>query len=261
MKKILLVGQMNQSIENLNKSLTENFEVQLCSASVELIKGMAKISHPDLVILCLAGLTNLDNTIPDYFRSFQKELPVLIIGAGEECRRYKNYYDNKQFFFLVRPITQPTLIMKCNEILEVEEEEPKTQPQIAPKPVMPVTEKKLIMVVDDSSLSLRSIKAMLDQEYNVIVAMDGQKAIATIRNKKPDLILLDYEMPGWDGRRTLEAIRNDENIKDIPVMFLTGVKDKEHIAAVLKLNPAGYFLKPPEKDRIIEAIRKIFSDK
>lgn len=44
-------------------------------------------------------------------------------------------------------------------------------------------------------------------------------------------------------------------------MFLTGVKDKEHIAAVLKLNPAGYFLKPPEKDRIIEAIRKLFSDK
>lgn len=55
-------------------------------------------------------------------------------------------------------------------------------------------------------------------------------------------------------------IRADEKFKDIPVIFLTGVADKEHIAAVLKLKPNGYFLKPPEREKLLNSIEKILDN-
>ena len=74
--------------------------------------------------------------------------------------------------------------------------------------------------------------------------------------QRPDVILLDYEMPVCDGRQTLEMIRADEEMKDIPVIFLTGVNDRENIQAVLRLRPAGYLLKPAVPERRIETIEK-----
>ena len=70
------------------------------------------------------------------------------------------------------------------------------------------------------------------------------------------MILLDYEMPEWDGKKTLEEIRNDEELKDIPVVFLTAVRDREHIAAVLKLRPSGYLLKPIEPQVLMDTIER-----
>lgn len=82
---------------------------------------------------------------------------------------------------------------------------------------------------------------MLEEDYEVAVAISGAQAMTSIGKKRPDLILLDYEMPVCDGKMTLEMIRADEDMKDIPVIFLTAVNDKANIEVVLKLKPVGYF--------------------
>ena len=110
--------------------------------------------------------------------------------------------------------------------------------------------------MDDNGPTLRTIKAMLDEEYDVTVVNSGMNAMKAIGKRRPDLILLDYEMPVCDGRQTLEMIRADEEISDIPVIFLTGVNDREHIEMVLALRPAGYLLKPPVKERLLGEIKK-----
>ncbi len=117
--------------------------------------------------------------------------------------------------------------------------------------------KKKILVVDDDPMMLRNVKKMLDENYDVSIVNSGMKAITSLGKKKPDLILLDYEMPICDGKQTLEMIRSDEAFKDIPVVFLTGLGDMEHIKAVLSLRPAGYMLKPPDKDKLIASITKV----
>ena len=101
------------------------------------------------------------------------------------------------------------------------------------------------------------MKAMLEECYEVTLAISGAQAMTSIGKKRPDLILLDYEMPVCDGRMTLEMIRADEDMKDIPVIFLTAVNNKANIEAVLKLKPAGYFLKPAVKERLIAEIDKV----
>ena len=100
---------------------------------------------------------------------------------------------------------------------------------------------------------------MLEEDYEVAVAISGAQAMTSIGKKRPDLILLDYEMPVCDGKMTLEMIRADEDMKDIPVIFLTAVNDKANIEAVLKLKPAGYFLKPVVKDRLFAEIEKVLA--
>ena len=60
-----------------------------------------------------------------------------------------------------------------------------------------------------------------------------------------------------DGKQTFEMIRADDEIKDIPVVFLTGVNDKAHITEVLKLIPAGYMLKPYEPEKLLSTIKNV----
>ena len=106
-----------------------------------------------------------------------------------------------------------------------------------------VSEQKIILAVDDSGVMLNSIKNWLSDKYQVMLADSGVAAIKYITLKRPDLIILDYEMPIIDGKQTLAMIRSEKDFADIPVIFLTGRQDKESIIEVMEYKPAGYLLK------------------
>lgn len=107
--------------------------------------------------------------------------------------------------------------------------------------------KKKILLVDDSAVVLQAMTELFGKDYDVSTAQSGLSAIRCITLDRPDLILLDYEMPVCDGSQVLEMIRAEEDFADIPVMFLTGRVDKESVQKVVALKPAGYFSKamPP----------------
>ena len=88
-----------------------------------------------------------------------------------------------------------------------------------------------------------SMNQLLNKDYEISLAESGIAAIRTITLNRPDLILLDYEMPVCDGRQTLEMIRSDQAFTNLPVIFLTGRRDPESIKKVVPLKPAGYLLK------------------
>lgn len=122
--------------------------------------------------------------------------------------------------------------------------------------------RKKILIVDDSDVIRLAMKSLLGDDYEVSMAPSGLSAIRSIILNKPDLILLDYEMPVCDGRQVLEMIRSEQEMKDIPVIFLTGKGDKESIMQVMSLNPAGYLLKtlnPAEIKKNIDEYFKRFS--
>ena len=113
-----------------------------------------------------------------------------------------------------------------------------------------------ILVVDDSLTIRQSMKNLLETDYEVSVAESGVAAIRTITLNKPDLVLLDYEMPVCDGKQTLEMLRSEKSFADIPVIFLTGQSDPGVVKALLSLHPAGYllkYLKPQELKKKIDA--------
>ena len=120
---------------------------------------------------------------------------------------------------------------------------------------------KHILVVDDDVKMLRLISGYLSDSYKVSVVNSGAAAIAFLGKKRPDLILLDYLMPICDGAQVLEMIRDLKGMEDIPVIFLTGVSDKDSVKQCLKLNPQWYLLKPVAIDVLIKRLNKIFGVK
>lgn len=108
--------------------------------------------------------------------------------------------------------------------------------------------KKKLLVVDDSDFILQMMHELLCGDYDVVTAKSGLSTIRGITLDRPDLILLDYEMPVCNGNQVLEMIRSEKEFADIPVIFLTNRVDRESVRKVLALKPEGYLSKslPPE---------------
>ena len=121
-----------------------------------------------------------------------------------------------------------------------------------------ISHKKKILVVDDSSVVLKAMQELLDKDYDVSVAASGLSAISSLTLNRPDLILLDYEMPICNGKQVLEMIRAEEDFADIAVIFLTGIVDKESVKQVLSLKPAGYLTKNLQPGDIKKNIDEYF---
>ena len=118
--------------------------------------------------------------------------------------------------------------------------------------------KKSILVVDDDPQYLTLVREWLKGSYKVTMANSGLQAIKWLGRNKVDLILLDHEMPVTNGPQVLEMLRSDEETRNIPVIFLTGKRDKESVMAVVALKPEGYFLKDIKKDELLEKLQEFF---
>ena len=119
--------------------------------------------------------------------------------------------------------------------------------------------KKKIIVVDDSEFLRSKIIKLLEADYDVIEADSSISAIKKIAVNRPDLVILDYEMPVCDGLQTLEMIRSDADIANIPVIFLTGKGDRESVQKAMSLKPEGYLLKSLPDAKIKEVIDNFFA--
>ena len=121
--------------------------------------------------------------------------------------------------------------------------------------------KKNILLVDDDASFLKMVKDWLSSDYRVTIVSSGMQAITYIAKNRPDLILLDYEMPVTSGPQVLEMIRSEVGTSSIPVFFLTGKGDKESVTKVLSLKPEGYILKSAGKNELISQINDYFERK
>ncbi len=256
MKKILLIGKFNTVVNETNHFLSQYFHVQLCSENAGVLEGMLKIVNPDLVVISLIGAYDIDTSIFFMLSDQYMQIPVLTIGTKEESEKFFKYYEEEQFENLIRPVENSVIMEAVCRRLGLEQETVRREAQEESRGS---GGKKRILVVDDNGTALRTIKAMLEDTYEVTLAISGAQAMTSIGKKRPDLILLDYEMPVCDGRMTLEMIRADEDLSSIPVVFLTAINNRENIEAVLKLKPAAYMLKPPVKDKLLAEIDKILN--
>ena len=115
-----------------------------------------------------------------------------------------------------------------------------------------------ILIVDDDEIYTTTIEHWLSDIYDISVANSAVEAISSVERKKPDVILLDYEMPITDGPKFLEYIRRDESTANISVIFLTGSQDRDSVMKVLDLAPNGYLLKSIDKNTLIDRINTFF---
>ncbi|MDR0402882.1 MAG: response regulator [Treponema sp.] len=107
---------------------------------------------------------------------------------------------------------------------------------------------KQILVVDDNIAILKQIGAQLGSHYDISLAKSGAQALEICKQEKPDLILLDVEMPEMDGFRTMARFREDPGLRPIPVIFLTANRDAATEVRALKSGAMDFITKPVNKD-------------
>ena len=115
-----------------------------------------------------------------------------------------------------------------------------------------------ILIVDDDDMMANMAEFILKKEtpYNIIKANSGMQCIRLLQSgeQKIDLILLDIQMPGMDGIKTMELIQKHDYWKQIPVIFLTASSDKETVVKAGMLHPAGYVKKPFEPKDLVQRV-------
>jgi len=112
-----------------------------------------------------------------------------------------------------------------------------------------------IMVVDDSLTVRRVTQRLLEREgYNVVLAKDGVDALEQLQGARPDLMLVDIEMPRMDGFDLTRNVRGDERTKDIPIIMITSRSADKHRNYALQLGVNAYFGKPFQEPLLLDAI-------
>jgi CheY-like chemotaxis protein len=117
-----------------------------------------------------------------------------------------------------------------------------------------VDQKPTVLVIEDDEYSRDALAHLLAAEgYETQSASDGESGLANARQMKPDVIVLDLNLPGIDGKQVIQMIRRDGPLKAVPILIVTGDEDRAAQAAV-ELGADGYLTKPVEFDALIRAI-------
>ena len=119
---------------------------------------------------------------------------------------------------------------------------------------------KHILLVDDDLMFLKMMQEWLSEKYQVTIVKSGAQAISYVANHKPDLIMLDYEMPITSGAQVMQMLRSEHSSADIPIIFLTGKSDKESVMDVMRLKPQGYLLKSMSRDQMTARVDEFFAN-
>jgi len=226
----------------------------------------------------------------------ERKIPFILLGSKKECDHFKETTKLNVFRSIEYSESQDRLLSLMQEVFKdiknsepaepvklpipdetAEAEEQKTADSPAPAAELEVlqknqkktddnndddsiafdTGKKHILVVDDNTMMLKIIQQQLKDSYNVATAISGSIALKFLEKKRTDLILLDYEMPFMNGAQVLHKIREDLRTRMIPVVFLTGTKDREKVQEALKQKPQGYLLKPIDNAKLLEMIESL----
>jgi DNA-binding response OmpR family regulator/DNA-binding CsgD family transcriptional regulator len=113
-----------------------------------------------------------------------------------------------------------------------------------------------VLVVDDTPETLHLLTDTLDQAgFTVLIATDGESALTLLDQVTPDLVLMDARMPGISGFETCKRLKRDKLLSDLPVIFMTGLSETEHVVEGLACGGVDYVVKPIVLDELLARIR------
>ncbi len=116
----------------------------------------------------------------------------------------------------------------------------------------------LVMVVDDSVTVRKVTSRLLERNgMNVLIAKDGVDAIALLQEQRPDIMLLDIEMPRMDGFEVATLVRHDERLKDLPIIMITSRTGEKHRERAMAIGVNDYLGKPYQESLLLETIQHL----
>jgi CheY-like chemotaxis protein len=117
---------------------------------------------------------------------------------------------------------------------------------------------KTVLIADDER-SLRELveTTLEDQDTRIVHAADGVEALERARGEHPDVLILDWKMPGKSGIEVVEMLHNDGATADIPIIMLTGMAAEQDIRRALALDITAYLVKPFSPLQLLECVQQV----
>lgn len=116
---------------------------------------------------------------------------------------------------------------------------------------------KVILIIEDNEVNLEILVAMLETvDYTVYEAPDAETGIRMCRELKPDLVLMDIQLPGMDGLSATRLIKSDEELKDIPVVAISAYAMESDAKKAIEAGCSGYISKPFGIKACLECVAK-----
>lgn len=123
----------------------------------------------------------------------------------------------------------------------------------------PPEDRRHILVVDDDPLFRSLMVGVLRRDFDVTVACDGADGFYRALDRRPDVIVLDLQMPGWDGLKTLRAVRSHPILADVKVMVLTSDSSRETVLAAIHAGADDYTIKTAfSRDEFRQKLDRLF---
>ena len=116
--------------------------------------------------------------------------------------------------------------------------------------------KGIVLIAEDSAEALGMLnETLVNEGYTVFVAMDGAQALAIANRMVPDVILMDIIMPNMDGVQACKELKKNTELADVPVIFMTGLSEKEHLFHSLDAGGVDFINKPIQLDELLARIK------
>ncbi len=121
---------------------------------------------------------------------------------------------------------------------------------------------KRILLIEDNAVNRRLAQFLLkSQGYEVWEATSAPEAFASLKEKRPDLILMDVQLPGMDGLTATKQLKADPATRDIPVLAVTSYAMKGDEAKAFEAGCSGYVTKPIDKTLFLKTVAKVLTDR
>ena len=270
--KVLITGKNTLVIDDFFDHLRDSFYTMSTSMRYDDIIHHLDVFKPDIMVYCLYNEKpeDVSRVLEIKRRLAREDIPFVIIGTREECDDFQRETVYMADITLTKPLAAATIQKQITAYMHEKKSAEEAKEQAAKEAyeqrqhaaaagsasfTAPAgAKKKSVLVIDDDPMMLKLIKEHLSEMYDVSTAISGKIAYKYLETRTPDLILLDYEMPVENGPAVLDHIRVMGGQEDVPVVFLTGVTDRNRIAEALKMKPQGYLLKPIDRVKLMETV-------
>lgn len=278
---LLITGHNMEFVYTVIEHIPVDFYITYCPLSPLRISKAIKRLNARVLVICLDFETAETMEIYRTMRDWElfSQLKLIVIGKSDDCKRFEEQIGFCNATMFSRPLKVERFLAELDNYIttnreqaifneeeawlndfvpENDEDRLRLKMDVVSAQAREDARREMnqgtVLVIDDDPKMLATIKKYLEDLFSVVLVPNGKLAKKYLEQNHADLILLDYVLKFEDGPTLYRYFKMDDNTRGIPIVFLTGVTDKDKVLNIIKLQPQGYLIKPVKRAELIARI-------
>lgn len=243
---VLIVDNDSQTLEMMRLYLKGTARVSTVLGGIQAINFVHQ-NKVDVILL------DIEMPVMDGFATLEQlrrleeciNVPIILVTGRTDKSAVYNSFIMGVDGYLAKPVSKDTLIDKVTEVYQRYEKK---------------KNKKTVLLIDDDMIFLKQLNLMLKDNYNVVMINSVMLALNYLQKNTPHIILLDYQMPLYNGADFMSMIQKNNNDRQIPTIILSGTLNPSALQECYQYKPAAFLTKEVSKEDLIANIEQVLKD-